>query len=287
MAIGTSGEGRIRRGFRLLGQSVRFARTRPRMLVLPLVSALCLSASCALLGLAALALGDGSQWAFAIAFVAGAFPLTVISTFFNVAFLAMAADVADGFEPTVRGGLLAAEERLSPIVAWSALATLVGLLLNAIQQIPYIGGWLGSLVSFVGGLAWSLATFFVVPVIAMHGTGARESVRRSASAFRSKWGETVTGDLTIGIFVVFAMIPPTFVIITGIALWNDGAQVAGPALVALGVAAAAAVVTLSSAVTSLFQLFVYRHVALGDSSGPFAVEDLERAVKPKRRWFRR
>jgi hypothetical protein len=47
------------------------------------------------------------------------------------------------------------------------------------------------------------------------------------------------------------------------------------------VAIAVPALVLQSALTSMFQLFVYRHVALGTSDGPFAAADLDRAVKPK------
>ena len=54
------------------------------------------------------------------------------------------------------------------------------------------------LVGFLGGLAWGLATFFVVPVLAVEGLGPIAAVSRSASVFRHRWGETLSGDLTVG-----------------------------------------------------------------------------------------
>jgi hypothetical protein len=197
----------------------------------------------------------------------------------------MAADAVSGYEPSLAGGLRAAEERLGPIVAWSAVATLVGILFQAVQQIPYVGGWVGRAVAIAGGLAWSVATFFVVPIIVLHGTGARESIRRSAATFRERWGETLTGNLAIGAVMVIAFVPAGALLGAGVVAWRDGDPGVGAPLAMSGMALMMAAASLSSALTVLFQLFLYRHVALGASDGPFAVSDLERAVKPKRKPF--
>jgi hypothetical protein len=282
------GEGRIRRGMRLVRGCIAFLRQRPRMVALPAISALLSAIVTGLVTAVSLTIDeDGSGLGLAVAVAIGFFPVTVIATFFNVAFLAMAEDAANGFEPTVAGGLRTAEDRLGPILAWSALSTGVGVLLQAIQQIPYVGGSLGRIIAAVGGLAWGLATFFVVPIIALHGTGARESLRRSARTFKERWGETVTGDLAIGLGTMIIWLPALIVAGVGIGMWMDGVP-SGAVLIAIGLLVAVPALVLQSALTSLFQLFVYRHVALGTSDGPFAVDDLERAVKPKprRRWWR-
>jgi hypothetical protein len=280
-----NGEGRIRRGWRLLGQSTEFLRERPRMLALPALSAVLLGAAGAVLALTALQIGDGRGWAFFVVYAVAGFPLAVVANFLNVAFLAMAADAAAGYEPTVTGGLRAAEERLGPIVAWSALSTGVGVVLQAIQQIPGVGGWVARLVAVAGGLAWSVATFFVVPIIVLHGTGAREAIRRSAETFRERWGETLTGNLTIGAAMAVVFAPAGALLGAGVAAWNAGDRAVGAPLAMGGMTLIMAAAALSGALTVLFQLFLYRYVALGAADGPFAVADLERAVRPKRRPF--
>jgi hypothetical protein len=277
-----AGEGRIRRGLRLVGQSMAFLRERPAMLALPVLSGILVTISAAVVMAAAIELDGDGGWRFVLVAVIGTFPLSALATFFNVAFVAMAADAVEGYEPTVRGGLRVAEDRLGAILGWTLLATGVGLLLAAIQQIPGIGGWVGRIVAAAGSLAWGLATFFVVPIIALHGTGARESVRRSARTIRERWGEAITGDFAIGAVMLLLLMPATVAIGIGAALWGDGAQAAGVPLVAGGVVIGALAFTLSSALTSLFQLFLYRYVVHGAVDGPFAVEDLERAIKPRR-----
>ena len=47
-------------------------------------------------------------------------------------------------------------------------------------------------------MAWSLVTFLAVPVIAIEGTGPFETLKRSASIFRQRWGQQITGNIAIG-----------------------------------------------------------------------------------------
>jgi hypothetical protein len=254
------------------------------MLVLPLVSAVAMTICMALIFGVAFTQG-GSGWRLFLAGAIATFPMTFFSSFFNVAFLAMAEDAVAGRDPTVARGLRVARDRLGAIAAWSGLATVVALGLHALQQIPYVGSSVGRAINIVGGLAWGAATFFVLPIIALHGTGARESVRRSAHTFRERWGEAVTGDVAMGGVLTLLILPAAIVIGVGIVLWNAEIYAAGALLFLAGIAVFVAAFTVTGAVTALFQLFLYRHVALDSSDGPFAVADLERGVKPKRAPF--
>jgi hypothetical protein len=112
--------------------------------------------------------------------IATALPFTLISTFFNVGFLHMVDAHLDGREPTVRDGLRHAWSRIGAVVAWSLLATLVGVAFRALENVR--GGELaGRLLSALGGLAWALGTFFVVPALTLEPIGVRDALRRSAA----------------------------------------------------------------------------------------------------------
>ena len=60
------------------------------------------------------------------------------------------------------------------------------------------GGIAGAIFGRVLDIGWSLITFLAVPVIALEGTGPFETLKRSASLFRDRWGQQVTGNLAIG-----------------------------------------------------------------------------------------
>jgi hypothetical protein len=284
-------DGRMARGLYLLRRSWGFLRDRPRLLVLPFVSAALVTAAVLLIAVPTLIFvrgrGDDAWIALALLTAVAAVPVTALATFFNVAFLSMVVDATNGIEPSVDRGLAVARSRLRAILAWSLLATIVGLLIGALNQIPSVGEIVGRLIAFVGGLAWSLATFFVVPVLALEGRGAFASVRRSASVFRQRWGEAVTGDVAIGSVGFVASLPGAITLVVGAVTFAEGDFGLGTVLSAGGLLLTVPIWTLSSALTQMFQLAVYRDTVSGVAHPAFTSDDLASAVKPKRRWWRR
>jgi hypothetical protein len=86
-----------------------------------------------------------------------------------------------GEAPTVKAGFRIAIGRLPQILAWSLFAAAVGTLLSAIEQRL---GWVGKFVIRFIGLAWAVATYFVVPVLAVEGTEPIEAIRRSVGLLK-------------------------------------------------------------------------------------------------------
>jgi hypothetical protein len=150
-----------------------------------------------------------------------------------------------------------------------------------VEQLPG-GGFAGRLVEWVGDVAWSLASFFVVPVLALEDVGVGTALRRSASTIRRTWGESVTGAALIGFGSGFVVLALVGVGALGVGIGQAG-YVAGYGLTALAVVAAAALIAAQSAVVLVFRLAVYRHATGEGGTGPFAAADLQAAFKPGRR----
>ncbi len=221
--------------------------------------------------------------ALVLAAAAAAFPLTFISVFFNVGFLEMVEAHLQGDAPTVSYGLGAARSRLPQILGWALLSASVGAVLRAIEELPVIGGWAAQLFSLVAGVAWSLATFFIVPVLALEGLGPFACVRRSAAIFRRRWGETVTGDIAIGLIAWFLIFPGTVLLVLAFIEFRHHSYALGIALGAGGVFLAAPAAAISSALTDMFQYFLYREALGAPATGPFAEADLHSGLRQKKR----
>lgn len=281
-------EGRIDRSRRLLGDSWRYLRGEPRLFALPAIAMLATTLAAIAIFVPALLLIDASPKITALlAGALAAFPLTFISTFCNVGFLAMVVAHQRGEKPSVGDGLRAARGRIGPILTWSLLAAGVGVVLDALARIPGVEA-VGGVARWLGGLAWGLATFFVVPVLAVEGTGAIDSVRRSATTFRRRWGETVVGDLAIAVIFGFLAIPGVLLAIGGFITIDEGAPATGAILVAVAVVLLAPVLTAQSALTQLFTLSLYRHTTEGAVTGPYDERDLRAGFEtPQRAWWRR
>lgn len=114
--------------------------------------------------------------------------MTFVSTFFNVAYYAQVDAEFRGEPIGARQALGRSAARVRTIAAWALLTTGVGLALRAIEQLPYAGSVAGRIVTRFLDAAWAVASFFVVPALALEDRGVRDSLRRSVTAIRARWG---------------------------------------------------------------------------------------------------
>src|SRR5690606_11214815 len=90
------------------------------------------------------------------------------------------------------------------IVAFADMRATVGLILRFLQE---RGGIIGNVVSWLGGIAWNLATFLVIPVLVAHDIGPWEAIQTSASLLKRTWGEQITGNWSVGgVFFLFYLL---------------------------------------------------------------------------------
>jgi hypothetical protein len=207
----------------------------------------------------------------ALAAIIGLYPLTFLSVFFNVALAGAAAASFDGRPISVREALGIAWKRVGRIAQWSLLAAGVGLVLEQIaSRIPGAG----RLASWLLGAAWSLATIFAVPMLALEGAGPLQTAKSSVHLIKSKWGEGITGLVSISAWTVFATIPVALLFGVGLSLRTRDATV-GAALIAIAVGAILLVSALSLATRQVFSVALYRYASGSPDNAGFAVADLE------------
>src|SRR5947208_11518027 len=123
---------------------------------------------------------------------------SVVSTYCNLVVTVMADRRLRGIDPSVTEGMSVATSRLGRIVSWTLLSIAVGLVLQLIAERFRLAG---EITSRLLGVAWGLATTFVIPVLALEDVGVRDAIRRSASTFKAKWGESVVAQGTVSIAV--------------------------------------------------------------------------------------
>lgn len=122
-----------------------------------------------------------------------------ISSYFSVAFAIGADQSMDGINVRVKDILIQAWERKFVIFQWSIITVTVGLILRIIKErFPRIGDYIEAL----GGMAWSVATYFVIPVLAFSNKSGWDAVRESSSILKDKFGKVVRveGRITLRIF---------------------------------------------------------------------------------------
>jgi hypothetical protein len=282
---------RIRFAWRLARQSATLLR-RDRSLaafpVLGFAASLVAVAVLATPGIV-LAAATGSEWLLAPFAAAAAYAATFAAIHYGVALAAAADRSLDGHDTTVAEGLAAARARRGVIARWAGVQLCVGLLINAIQvalsESP-LGRTVGAIFGGVANLAWGVATFFVVPLLALEGLEPKAAVKRSGAIVKERWGEGVAGAASIGLAVAVVAFVPVAVLAAIAAATFDASVVAGGALAAVAVVVALAAAAIATALNTIFRVALLRYASTGEQPAGFAAGDLERAFRTRRRAIR-
>jgi hypothetical protein len=279
--------GRIRTGWRLAGESWRVLRGDRTLAIFPVLSFIFAAIAFALLiapGVAVAAATD-KDWALIPFALIASYGATFISIYFSVALAGAASISLQGGDATREDGMAVARERRGQIARWSVVQWAFGLLINAIQSLLSEGGVGAIVTSVITGLlgaAWSIATFFIVPVIALEGLGPKDSFKRSIELIRQRWGEGVVGSASIGIAIFFIVLIPLAALgFLGISTVSDSPELGVPALAIAAVIAIAAIV-VGSALNVIFRVALYRYATEGHAAG-FSDADLGAAFAPRKR----
>jgi hypothetical protein len=274
--------GRIGRGWQLSKESWAIVKADRSLLVFPVVAGIGALIAVAAFGGAGAGLYSTSEPLAIVVGVIGLYVVIAISVFCNVALTACAARSLEGADTKAAEGWAAARARSGQILAWAGVQLVVGALISAVQAVLRQGA--GQLVaSIVGGLAnfaWSVATFFVVPVVALEGLGPKAALSRSIGVIRQRWGEGVTGTFAIGGLVfLLAFLPGALLVAAGIAL----ADAIGVVLILLGVAVFLVGAVVQNALMAVFKVALYRFATEDRVVGQFERPQLEAAFRPRGR----
>lgn len=266
--------GRIGRSIELVKQSYRILMQDKELMVLPMISGLFIAAVVVTIGLG---FGLTSDVTDTPATRVAAFLIYVatyaIGIFFQAAVIAGATERMRGGDPTVGSALAAAGRRIVPILMWSVFAATVGTLLRVVHDRV---GFLGKIVVNIVGAAWSLATFFIVPVLVLEERSVGESFTQSVATFKKTWGESIVGGMSLGVAAMVAWV--TLVAIVGLLAWV-GAGVLALAIFAIG---AVFLVVFFSALQGVYVASLYRYATDGQAPKGFDADLLAHAFVPKR-----
>ena len=268
----------ISRGFRLAKASWQVVREDRELLWLPVISFFCSLIVMAVFALGALGIGLPENQASQISpalYVLGFVmyvALAFVSIYFNAAVIGTAMKRLQGEDASIHDGLALARQHIGKIFVWAVITATVGMILRSLQE---RAGILGRIVLGIVGIAWTVLTFFVVPVLLFEPVGVGDAIKRSGSIFRQRWGETFVGNGTIGIAIFLVSIPVLIV----------GGLIAAvvPALgIVLLVVAIGILMAIGSATTGVFNAALYRYATTGETSGAFTQEDMAASFRPKR-----
>jgi hypothetical protein len=197
-----------------------------------------------------------------------------IVIFFNVAVIHCAKMRLDGGDPTVADGFRAAAQHLPRIAGWALISATVGIILRVVAE---RGKLIGKIVAMVVGAAWSIATYFIVPVMIFEKRSLRDSVKQSTSLIAKTWGESLVAAGGIGAFSMLLAIP-------ALALPFIGFFISATAVVILLVVMVVYWIALSvvaSALGAIFRTGLYLYAAEGRTPPGYDPEYVQQAFAPK------
>jgi len=287
--MSTSGKqpGRWRRGWDLAKASWNLLRSHKSLIAFPILGSIFGFIAALLIfapGVAIYAADEKASWAMIPFGLLAAYAATFFAIFFSVALASCTAKAIDGQEVTVGSGIADARQRIGVIAGWALVQLTVGLILNAIQSFLNDkggGALVAGLVRGLAGLAWAIATFFVIPVIALEGLTPRSAVKKSTQVLRDRWGEGVVGSSAIGLvglpFILLAVLCGV-----GAAEVAKDSVAAAIALAVIGAVFFFVAVLLLSSLQAVFRVVLYRYAQDGSVPVGWDESALAAAFRPKR-----
>ena len=188
--------------------------------------------------------------------------------FANTALVGAAVIRLRGGDPTVADGFKVAFSRLAQILGYALIAATVGMILRAISE---RSRGLGRAVISLIGFAWNIATYLVVPILAVEGLGPIEAIKRSVALLKKTWGEQLVGNFGIGlVFTLFTLavliigIPAVILAFT----WLQSVWL-GVGLIVLLILGLVLIGLINSTLSGIYSAAVYQYAATGQTSPYF------------------
>jgi hypothetical protein len=278
---------RISNSFELARSSWDVLRRDKKFVVFPIASAI----GCTLvlatfaLPLAVVALRGGMQmqanghppwWTYIVAF-AFYFCNYFVIVFCNAALISCALMSFAGEEPTLGDGFRAAGARMPQILAWALVSATVGVVLKAIENAHERGG---EIISAILGTAWTVVTFFVVPVLVVEKVGPFDAIRRSIDLLKRTWGEALVGHWGLGLFMFLLMLPGFLAFGLAFAVLSVSVP-AGVGLIVLAIVYLLACGAISSAMNTIFLAALYQYASYKTVPLGFDRHIIEGAFQPR------
>ena len=221
--------------------------------------------------------GKPPVWTYAVA-LAFYFCTYFVVVFCNAALVSCALLRFNGQTPTVGDGFRAAMARLPQIFAWALVSATVGVILKVIENAHEKVGYY---VAMILGTAWSVMTYFVVPVLVVEKTGPVQAVSRSVSLLKKTWGEAAAGNLGIGLVMFLLALPVIALLVGGGYLMAAGSVPLGATLLIVGLIAGLIHTAVGSALNTILVSAVYQFAADDRVPDGFDRDMLAGAFAPK------
>ncbi|MFA4875779.1 MAG: DUF6159 family protein [Methanoregula sp.] len=211
--------------------------------------------------------------------LAGIFVFYLVSyfvvIFFNTALITCVHARLNGKDMSIGEALSAAMRHLPSILAWALISATVGLLLQILAD---KAGFIGEIAAALIGGAWSLVTFFVVPILMLEEKGVVDSMKGSFALIKKTWGESIIGAGSIMlIFMVIGIL--AFLGVLGTLFLGNG--VVFLAALSLFIILVIVLGVVASAMQGIFLTALYQYAKTGTVPSAFEKDQIANAFVAK------
>ncbi len=252
---------RVRKGFSLIGYSWRALKMDPELMWITVLAGVLIT----MIGLVVfnvmggLSLADAGtttelQLPYAL-FAAYYFCAYLVGVFCQGAIVSAAMRRFTGGDPTVGTALADAGRKIVPLMGWALIVSTVAMALRMLEE---RFRWLARTFD----VAWSVVTYFVIPVIMMENQGPLGSMKRSKDILKQRWAETLVATFGIGLamtLIMFLIMVSAWVLI-----------MVNPLIgVIFGLAALTLGIVVGSTLSAICNAALYFYAVSGEAPVPF------------------
>lgn len=193
--------------------------------------------------------------------------------YFNAGLVGAALIRLEGGNPTFSDGIRIANAHAMPILGYAAIAATVGLLLRRGRR----RGGITNTVSTLAGMAWTVATTLVLPIMVSRPIGPLDAIAESTRLLKKTWGENIIG--AVGIWAGFKVLTVAYIAISVAAVF---ASLQVSSSLAIGVGAVLLIgllglIIVKSAISAIYTAVLYRYAAQGAAPQGFETQQLDLA----------
>lgn len=264
-------------------------KANPYLFAFPIIGVVLSVIPLAALGIPALYFMDtDNNWVAAAFAIAMVFVVQAVVTFPAAGLVASVDEEMHGRDASVGKGMAAAFARFGPLVAWSAIQTVVSVLISLVRgngQGNVIGVLLRNVIAAAADVMWQLITFFVLPVMMIEKVSPINAIKASSSLFKKQWGTQLAGGVRIGgLVALIVILPGALIMVGGIALVfvdNTATVVAGITTAVIGFLVVMLGALIISAMRGIYSVALYYYAKDGEVLGGFTGEELQASVRLK------
>jgi hypothetical protein len=198
--------------------------------------------------------------------------------FFNTGLVTCANIRMNGGDPKFSDGMNNAMKNVGKIFVWALISATVGIILRRLSE---RSGLVGRIILGLIGMAWSLLTFFVVPIMIFENASVTDSIKKSGALFKKTWGENVIGQFSMGFLFFLLALLGLIPLIIGMSFVMAGSVALMIPFVGLAFLYWIMLAVISTSLNGIFLTALYNYASKGVVPAGFSEESIKGAWKTK------